>query len=140
MKYLLDTNTCIYLMKNDNTVLNTFHSKSKDGAAISAITLSELEYGVHNSPDEYKERNRYKLATFLMLVTVIPYAIEATYEYGIIRAALKRKAMLIGPLDMLIAAHAKALDMTVVTNNASEFARVDGLNVEDWTKNCSQSW
>jgi len=92
--------------------------------------LSELEYGVRKSAAQ--ERNRNKLNGLCSLLSVFPYDTHATTEYGIIRSVLERRGQVIGPLDMLIAAHAKSLGLTLVTNNTSEFLRVDGLALEDW--------
>ena len=97
---------------------------------ISSITLAELEVGVYNSARP--EQNQLALMTFLARIEVVPFDSEAAREYGIIRADLTRKGNLIGANDLLIAAHAKALDLTLVTNNTREFERVEGLKLENW--------
>ena len=132
MKYMLDTNICIHMVKHNQTVLNTFASKKNDGIAISAITLAELEFGVCNNT-AYYDKNRVKLISFLTLVDVLPFDGAAAAEYGIIFANLTQKRTQIGKMDALIAAHAKSHNLVVATNNVCEFSRVDGLVVEDWT-------
>ncbi|MDR1571654.1 MAG: PIN domain-containing protein, partial [Clostridiales Family XIII bacterium] len=97
---------------------------------ISSITLAELEFGVSNSKSH--ERNRNALLAFSTLVEILPFDIQASAEYGEIRAALEKKGMPIGALDTLIAAHAKSRGLTLVTNNTREFRRVEGLFLEDW--------
>ena len=97
---------------------------------ISSITLAELEYGVYNSARP--SQNQLALMTFLASIPVIPFDADAAREYGIIRADLKKKETLIGANDLLIAAHAKSLDITLVTNNTREFERVEGLKLENW--------
>ena len=97
---------------------------------ISAITLAELEYGVYNSLRP--EQNQLALIAFLSSIAVVPFDADAAREYGLIRADLKKKETLIGANDLLIAAHARALGVTLVTNNTREFERVEGLKVENW--------
>ena len=97
---------------------------------ISAITLAELEYGVYNSLRP--EQNQLALMTFLSSIAVVPFDADAAREYGLIRADLKKKGTLIGANGLLIAAHARALGVTLVTNNTREFERVEGLMVENW--------
>ncbi len=130
MKYMLDTNMCIYLLKNISAVAAAFENKKRGGIAISAIVLSELEHGVQNSRNG--EKNRDKLTKFLRLVEVLPFGKEAAAEYGVIHTALRRKGTPIGPMDTLIAAHAKSQSLVLVTNNAREFGRVEGLKIENW--------
>ena len=130
MKYMLDTNTCIFLMKNYPGVVSRFRQNRIFGVSISAITASELYFGVYNS--SMPEQNAGNLVNFLIGVTVLDFGGSAADCYGKIRAALKRKGMLIGGLDMLIAAHAKSAGLVLVTNNTCEFERVDGLKLEDW--------
>jgi tRNA(fMet)-specific endonuclease VapC len=133
MKYLLDTNILIFLMKKGNRKLIEKISRREYGSlAISSITLAELEYGAENSSDP--ELNRSVFLGVLSAVNVIDFNDDCAYEYGKIRHGLKRKGTPIGPMDMLIAATAKAYGLTVVTNNTKEFDRVEGLKVQDWTK------
>ena len=130
MKYLLDTNTCIEILRHNEEVLYVFNEKHIEGVAISTIVLAELEYGVCNS--SAYEKNRETLISFLSLVELLSFGGSAAIAYGSIRADLKRKGCLIGQLDMLIAAHAKAEGLTIVTNNIREFNRIEGLESEDW--------
>ena len=131
MKYLLDTNTCIFLMKNHSKTVARYKENILFGIAISSITLSELKFGVYNSI--YPEQNGESLLCFLIGVEILDYDSKAADEYGRIRAELRRKGTPIGHMDMLIAAHAKAKGLTVVTNNTREFERVENLHLEDWT-------
>ncbi|MDR3239942.1 MAG: type II toxin-antitoxin system VapC family toxin [Clostridiales bacterium] len=130
MSYMLDTNICVFMLNQEPGVLHRFQAAMSDGVCISVITLAELEYGVSKSAR--KEHNTSALAAFLALVDVLPFDIPATGEYGQIRATLARAGHVIGSLDMLIAAHAKSENLTLVTNNTREFKRVDGLRLEDW--------
>ena len=131
MTYLLDTNTCIYLMKHIPAVVQRFSENRNHDIAISSITLAELEFGVSKSAA--KEKNRETLLAFLALVDVLPFEDGAAMQYGEIRAELEGKGQVIGALDMLIAAHGKSKGLTVVTNNTGEFRRVSGLKLEDWS-------
>jgi len=130
MKYMLDTNICIHLMKHTESVLEKFSKNNSDGLTISSITLAELEFGICNSASY--DKNRTKLISFLPLVNVLSFDDTAAVEYGIIRANLQKKGTPIGQLDMLIAAHALSRDLTLVTNNTQEFERVEGLELEEW--------
>jgi tRNA(fMet)-specific endonuclease VapC len=119
-------------MKNRIETVARYERNKPLGIAISSITLSELQFGVYNSTNI--ERNSENLLRFLLGVEVLDYDSCAANEYGKIRAYLRRNGMPIGELDMLIAAHAKAENLTVATNNTREFKRVDGLRLEDWTQ------
>ena len=130
MTYMMDTNTCIFIMKNLANVVTEFKAKRNKGIVISSITVSELYYGVHNS--KTPKELAVHLANFLIGVPVLDYDAAAGDCYGRIRAELKRKNQLIGELDMLIAAHAKSLNLILATNNTREFERVSGLIIEDW--------
>lgn len=131
MKYMLDTNICVYLIKKkpENVLLN-LHSKMGDGIAISAITLAELIHGVEASA--YPEKNALALNQFLSIVDILPFDDEASAEYGKIFATMRRQGTPIGVMDMLIAAHAKAKGLIIVTNNVREFERVEGLGLDNW--------
>jgi len=131
MKYMLDSNICIYLInKKPKSVLAKLKATIHEGVAISAITLAELEHGVALSV--YPEKNADALTQFLSIIEILPFDSKAASQYGLIRADLQRKGTLIGQMDLLIAAHAKANGLIAVTNNTREFARVDGLIVENW--------
>ena len=130
MSYMLDTNICIHLMRHTQSILDRFSGISNSSIAISAITLAELEFGICNS-NAY-EKNRIKLISFLPLVDVLSFDDRAAVDYGFIRADLQKKGMAIGPLDMLIAVHARSRNLVLVTNNKNEFDRVEGLSVINW--------
>ena len=130
MKYMLDTNMCIYAQKNNENILAKIKDNYEDGLAISSITLAELEYGVQNSSNP--EKNTVALLKFLTIVDVLPFDSGAAEQYGSICTDLKRKGTPIGPMDTLIAAHAKSEGLTIVTHNVREFERVLGLKIEDW--------
>ena len=131
MKYMLDTNICIYAIKNKpEKVLNTLKEKMNDGICISAITLAELAHGVEKSAA--RDKNRAALLRFLSILTVLPFDDLAAAEYGEVCAYLQRKGTPIGTMDMLIAAHSKTEGLILVTNNTREFERVEGLTLENW--------
>lgn len=131
MQYLLDTNICIYVInQRPAAVLEKFLAHEEDGLAISAITASELYWGVRKSGSA---RNLAALEKFLAPLVVMDYDLAAARAYGGLRAALERKGVPIGPLDMQIAAHALALDLVLVSNNLREFKRVPGLKFDNWT-------
>jgi tRNA(fMet)-specific endonuclease VapC len=128
---MLDTNIVVFAIKNNANVISAMKAHKNQGLFISAITLSELEHGVCNS--QHKEKNRTALTNFLSILSILPYDEKAAQEYGEIRTYLQKTGNLIGNMDMLIAAHAKSLNMTLVTNNTREFERVHDLNIEDWS-------
>ncbi len=132
-RYLLDTNICIFLIKrNSPKLLHKIFSLDPLNICISSITLGELSYGVEKS--QHQEKNRSALNKILTVLEVCPFDESAATRYGKIRADLERKGKVIGPLDTLIAAHALARDLILVTNNTREFKRVENLQFEDWTK------
>ncbi len=131
--YMLDTNICIYAIKNrPEQVLTKIKENQALGLCISAITLSELKYGAAKSANP--EKNHAAIIRLLFVLDVLPFGDKAAIEYGNIRAYLERKGTPIGPLDMLIAGHAKAEGRVLVTNNVKEFVRVPGLKVENWAE------
>ena len=131
MKYLLDTNICIYLIKRKpRQVLEKFNAYSVGEIGISSITVAELEYGVAKS--RYPAENRQALMQFLAPLVIAAFDERAAIAYGEIRAALEAQGKPIGSLDTLIAAHALSLETTLVTNNVREFSRVPGLDLENW--------
>ena len=130
MKYLLDTNICIYAQKRNPAILSHMKEAWQEGIAISAITLAELEYGVQHSASP--ERNAIALAKFLSIVEILPFDSSAAIEYGEICSSLRKNGTPIGTMDMLIAAHGRSEKLTVVTHNTREFERVDGLDLVDW--------
>ena len=132
--YLLDTNTCIFLIKRKKpNVLKHLKKNKEKGLYISSITLAEMEYGIENSDPNYHVRNRMALMEFLTIFEVKDFNETASKEYGKIKKDLKNRNCIIGPFDMLIGAQAKSLNMTLVTNNTDEFSRIKDLKIEDWT-------
>ena len=131
MRYMLDKNICIYIIKHKpESVYTKLKKIQPEDVCISSITYSELSYGVEKS--EQTDRNRLALTLMLSNIDIEAFDAVAAEEYGDIRARLEKAGTLIGSLDMLIAAHAKALGCTLVTNNGKEFSRVEGLRVENW--------
>ena len=131
MTYMLDTNICIYAIKNKpEGVLEKLRGNIYLGICISAITLAELEHGVAKS--RYPERNAAALLKILSLINVEPFDDNAAVEYGMICAYLQRLGTPIGTMDMLIAGHARSRDLILVTNNLREFQRVPDLRLENW--------
>lgn len=132
MEYLLDTNICIYIIKKrPANVFERFNNLRIGDVGISSITLAELQYGIEKSSN--REKNREALEKFLTPIEILDFDYEATIEYGKIRSELEKRGIPIGPLDMLIASHAKSLDVVLVTNNVKEFERVHDLKIENWT-------
>ncbi|MCC7080008.1 MAG: type II toxin-antitoxin system VapC family toxin [Burkholderiales bacterium] len=130
MRYMLDTNICIYLI-NDRpaTVRKRLEALNPGDAGVSSITVAELAYGVAKTRSS---RNRSALESFLLPLDIADFGLDAAMVYGDVRAAVEQKGTPIGPLDMEIAAHAVALDVILVTNNQREFSRVAGLRCENW--------
>lgn len=132
MKYLLDTNICIFVIKRKPiSVLRRFQQHSPDEVGISSVTLAELRYGADKSARS--DQNHAALDTFLVPISVADFDSRAAGHYGGVRARLEAHGTPIGPLDTMIAAHAISLGATLVTGNTAEFSRVEGLRVEDWT-------
>lgn len=133
MKYLLDTNICIYLIKQQpRQVLDRFLEAPPGEIGISSVTVAELMYGVEKSAQ--KERNRTALELFLAPLEIIGFDLPAAQAYGAIRASLERDGTPIGAFDLMIAAHASSLGITMVTNNEREFRRIPDLVVENWSR------
>jgi len=131
MKYLLDTNICIYIInRRPIQVLERFDDLSYGEIGISSITGAELAFGVAKSG---ARRNLDALDKFLAPLEILPFDEKAMRSYGRVRAGLEKIGKPIGALDTLIAAHALALEATLVTNNLSEFRRVRGLRCDNWT-------
>ena len=130
-RLLLDTNICIAMIRDRNeNVINRIRSCRRGEIGISVVTLAELNFGAEKSARPLQ--NRLAVAAFCAEVEVHPFDILAAKAYGEIRAALEKVGRPIGSLDTMIAAHGLALGATVVTNNQREFARVAGLEVENW--------
>jgi len=130
--YLLDTNICIFAIKNKSVrLLNRLKEKTKVGLYLSALTVAELEYGCANS--QKVDKNRLAMLKFLSVLNILPFGDSDAVKSGQLRADLKRRGELIGPIDMLLAAQALANELIFVTNNTDEFKRVAGLKIEDWS-------
>lgn len=131
MKLMLDTNVCIYLIKeHPASVLERFVSHPVGDIGVSVITLAELEYGVSKS--SRPARNREALEQFVSPLEVASFDRDATTAYGKLRTTLEKTGQPIGSMDLLIAAHAISLDVRLITHNVKEFGRVPGLRIEDW--------
>jgi tRNA(fMet)-specific endonuclease VapC len=132
VKYLLDTNICIYLInRRPPSVLERLAQHQLGDLGVSAVTAAELAFGVAKSGSE---RNRAALEKFLAPLEVAPLGYSVIWGYGSLRASLEKRGRPIGPFDGLIAAHALALGATLVTNNERAFKRVPGLQLENWTR------
>lgn len=131
MTYMLDTNVCIdVIRKRSRALVDRIRAHAVDDIGISVVTLAELQHGVFKS--ENPEQNRVALLEFLVPFTVLPYEDTAAREYGEIRVHLEKQGTPIGPMDMLIAAHARSRGLILVTSNEDEFRRVPGLSIENW--------
>jgi len=131
VKFLLDTNICIYMIKkNPPEVRGRFQKVLPGDVAVSSVTVAELQYGVEKSAA--KEKNASALEAFLLPLVIAPFDLDAAIAYGKIRAALERQGTPIGGMDMLIAAQAIAHDLTLVTHNLKEFQRIHALKYETW--------
>lgn len=130
-RYMLDTNICIYLMKHHPPeVARRFAQCFVGDVVISAITLAELEFGVAATGEEDRQRNQDALAAFLKEVPAAPFDAQAAKIYGPARLLTRDRKR--DALDKLIAAHAMALDVTLVTNNPSDFGAYADLRLENW--------
>lgn len=131
--YMLDTDISSYVMKRSNrAVLKKLERTNVDDVCISAITKSELLYGIEISPRRAKEQAA--LEDYLTYVEVLDYPDEAALHYAQIRAHLKASGKMIGTNDLFIAAHARSLGLILVTNNTREFGRVRGLKIDNWAQ------
>lgn len=132
MRYMLDTNICIYAVKKKFSCLSErLLSHPKKNICISSIVKAEIEYGIFKSAAPEKNRQTFK--KFLTGISVLPFDESAAEEYGKIRAALERQGTPIGGNDLLIGAQCRALNYILVTHNAKEFSRIENLETEDWT-------
>lgn len=133
MSYLLDTNICIYIInRKPPHVFEKFRQHRMGDIAISSITAAELAFGVEKSGSA---RNRQALEKFLAPLEILPFDEESIWHYATVRNQLQQQGQVIGALDMMIAAHALAMDATLVTNNTREFERINGLKLENWIQN-----
>lgn len=133
LRYLLDTNICIYIRRARPLQVRERLSRQRPGSVgLSLITWGELLYGAARS--RHKGLAHEQLNAIVEMIPVLPLPLEAAVHYGAIRAALAAAGTLIGANDLWIAAHARAAKLTVVTNNTREFERVDGLKLENWVQ------
>jgi tRNA(fMet)-specific endonuclease VapC len=132
LRFMLDTDTCSYIMKRSNDrLLKRLSRTPVSDVCISVITKSELLYGVEISPRRLQDEAA--LSSFLQYVEVLDFPGEAAADYAKIRAHLKVGGAMIGANDLFIAAHARSLGLTLITNNIREFKRVPKLSTENWT-------
>ncbi len=130
MRYLLDTNVVSYLVRQPHSWLaRRIASLKPDNFAISVVVAAELQYGAQKRGSK---RLTNQLEAVLSAIKVLPLEPPADRHYGTIRAELERSGQPIGQNDLLIAAHARALGATLITNNLREFRRIPSLIVEDW--------
>ncbi len=131
MKYLLDTNICIYIIKRKpSPVFKKLETLQINDVGISVITLAELEYGVSKSA--FPEKNKIALIKFLAPLQILPFTEKAAGTYGKIRSCLEKTGSIIGTMDLFIGAHAKSENLVLVTNNLREFSRIPNLKIENW--------
>lgn len=131
IKYMLDTNIGIYIMnRRPIEVINQFKQFDIGEIGVSTITVSELRYGAAKSKN--REVNQQRVDAFLLPFEIMPYDEIAADSYGHIRWQLEKRGEMIGPLDLLIAAHAVSRDLVLITNNEREFKRVENLKLENW--------
>jgi tRNA(fMet)-specific endonuclease VapC len=131
LRYMLDTDLCIYVIKDRPSGLRQQFDESEDQLGISTITLGELLYGAENSGR--RTQNLRTIEQFAGRLALLPFSANAAAHYGQIRAALRRAGRPAGVHDMLIGAHARSEGLVLVTNNVREFERMPGLQVENWT-------
>ena len=133
MRYMLDTNICIYAIKHKpEKVFQKLQEVEPEDVYVSSVTYADLVYGVEKSAAV--EKNRLALSMLLANIEILDFDVDAADCYGKIRADLEKKGTPIGPLDMMIAGHAQSRGYTVVTNNVKEFSRVSNLKIENWAE------
>jgi tRNA(fMet)-specific endonuclease VapC len=131
IKFLLDTNICIYIIKKSPPkVFKKLETMKMGDVGISSITYCELQFRVANSKN--REKNQDALNEFLAPLEILPFPGEAAVLYGEVKTYLKKKGRPIGPLDLLIGVHALHSEVTLITNNTSEFSRIPDLKVKNW--------
>jgi tRNA(fMet)-specific endonuclease VapC len=132
---MLDTNTCISLMRRDSPALQArVQAVPLERQVMSVMTLAELTYGVHASAAAKRKQNQAVLDDLVRHLAVLDWPKEAVSHYAEIRLDLKKRGAQLGAADLMIAAHARATGATVVTNNTKDFGRVKGLQFENWAK------
>lgn len=130
LAYMLDTNICIYVIKNRPPAVREKFNAVSGALSISSITLAELHYGAEKSA--HRLQNLQAVAAFIAQLVVLEFGAKAAAHHGQLRVELEHAGQLCGPYDMLIGAHARSEGLTVVTNNLRELARMPGLRTENW--------
>jgi len=131
MKYMLDTNICIYIIKKKpEKIFQVFSTLNVGDICISSITYAELQYGIFKS--QHKEKNKIALINFLAPIDILNFTDKAAVCYGEIRAVLEKKGQIIGAYDLLIAAHAFSEGFSLVTNNIKEFSKIPRIKLLNW--------
>lgn len=132
--FMLDTDTCIFLMRRGSQKLETkVQSVPLQNQVMSAVTFAELSYGVQASVAAKRKQNQATLDSLALHLAVLDWPQDAAKFYAEIRLDLKKRGTQLGAADLMIAAHARSLGAVVVTNNVKDFGRVKGLEVENWT-------
>ncbi len=130
MKYLLDTDTCVFALRREDRVLDRLAASRPDDLGLAAVSLAELYFGAVRS--RRPEKNRSHVYAFVAPLEILPFDRGAAAAYAPIRLALEATGRRIGELDLAIAAIARSRGLAVVTHNTREFGRVEGLALEDW--------
>lgn len=130
LRYMLDSAFCIDVMRDKHPHLRERFRQDRQHMAISSVVLYELRFGAENS--EWPARSLVKLEDFTTRLQMFDFNDEAAHHAASIRADLSKRGCIIGAYDLLIAGHARSLNLTVITSNTGEFSRVDGLRYEDW--------
>jgi tRNA(fMet)-specific endonuclease VapC len=130
LRYMLDTNLCIRVLRDRPPAIRERFNLNAEGLCISSIVLAELLHGAAKSARP--EHHRREVEAFAARLDVLPFDAAAADHFANIRATLERQGRMIGAYDLLIAAHARALGLVIITGNLDEFGRVEGLRCEDW--------
>lgn len=134
---MLDTHICIHIIKKQpEQVLKKFSALNLGDVCVSSVTFAELMYGVEKS--QHPQKNKTALEEFMLPMEIMSFDEEAARYYGYLRISLEKKGTPIGPMDLMIAAHAQSIHATLVTNNEKEFIRIPGLKVKNWAKNTGE--
>ncbi|WP_319563030.1 type II toxin-antitoxin system VapC family toxin [Marispirochaeta sp.] len=131
MKYLLDTNICIYILNNKyRSILDRIENEGIEKIALSTMTIAELALGVEKS--QKKDKNKIALMEFLLPFSILDFNQNDAYSYAKIRADLEKKGNIIGNMDLLIGSQALSRGLCLVTNNEKEFERIERIEIENW--------